>query len=103
AQCSFLYLYTIRQLCADRRQRRLQPDARVRRAADDLQRRILADRDLADAQLVGIRMRLARDDLADHHAVEPRAEGLDRLDFESGHGQAPAQLVAAGGWIDEFT
>ena len=47
-------------------QRHLDADARIRRAADDVQQRALPHVDLAHAQAVGVRMLHGFLDLADH-------------------------------------
>ena len=67
------------------RERRLHAGAYVRRAADDLQERRAAARDLADGQLVGVRMALDREHFAHDDALEITGGRLDRLDLESAH------------------
>jgi hypothetical protein len=64
-----------RQLGADERARRLHPGAHVRRAADDRERLASADVDRADAQPIGVRMRLDRSTLA---TTTPRNGGARR-------------------------
>ncbi len=72
------------------RERRLHPGMNVGCAADDRER-LAAARDLADGQLVGPRMALDRQHLADHDAGEGLRGRLDRLDLDTAHGQARAQ------------
>ena len=83
----------------------LRPDARIRRAADDLQQLPPSAVDgahLAHLQLVGLRMSRGFDDLRDHHADERRRGGLERFELEAGHGQARAELLRAPRHIDEI-
>ena len=56
-------------------------------ASDDLHRLLLADIELADLQMVGIRVIDNLEDLAGHNVVDLRAEVVNLLDLGAGHGQ----------------
>ena len=56
-------------------------------AGDDLHRLLLADIELADLQMVGIRVIDNLEDLAGHNVVDLRAEVVDLLDLGAGHSQ----------------
>ena len=78
----------------------LETRARVRRAADDLQRRAGAVVDGADAQPVGVRMLLGGDDLRDLEGLEFLGLVLDALDLEPDHGQLFDDLVERGDRVE---
>ena len=59
----------------------------IRCAGDDLHRLLLADIELADLQMVGIRVIDNLEDLAGHNVVDLRAEVVNLLDLGAGHGQ----------------
>ena len=79
----------------DRREHALHPGARVRRAADDLNR-ARAGFDDADPQPVGVGMRLGLDDVADDEAGVLGARVLDALDLEADAGQRVDDLGERG-------
>ena len=56
-------------------------------AGDDLHRLLLADIELADLQMVGIRVIDNLEDLAGHNVVDLRAEVVNLLDLGAGHSQ----------------
>ena len=56
-------------------------------AGDDLHRLLLADIELADLQMVGVRMVDNGQDLAGHNVFDLCAEVVDLLDLGAGHGQ----------------
>ena len=56
-------------------------------ASDDLRRLLLADIELADLQMVGVRMVDNGQDLAGHNVFDLCAEVVDLLDLGAGHGQ----------------
>ena len=56
-------------------------------AGDDLHRLLLADIELADLQMVGIRVIDNLEDLAGNNVVDLRAEVVNLLDLGAGHGQ----------------
>ena len=91
-QLGFLDLEVARQFGADHGEGNLQARAHVGRAADDLEG-LAAVADLADAQLVGVRMLFGREHLADHHAAEGAGDRQVGVDLEADHGQASDQLV----------
>ena len=61
----------------------------------------LADIDGAKLQLVGVRMLLDAQHLGDDDIRKVGAGGTAFLDFEAGHGQYMAELLARQGGIDE--
>ena len=81
---------------------RLEASARIRCAADDLQRLTAADRHPADTQLVRVRVLLAGDDFADDDAVECGADRFDPFDLEAGHRQSVAEPVTVRLDRDKF-
>ena len=56
-------------------------------AGDDLHRLLLADIELADLQMVGVRVIDNLEDLAGHNVVDLRAEVVNLLDLGAGHSQ----------------
>ncbi len=92
AQLGLLDLEVARQFGADHGEGDLQARAHVGRAADDLEG-LATVADLADAQLVGVRVLLGRQHLADDHAAERAGNRDHGVDLEAGHGQASHQLV----------
>ena len=56
-------------------------------AGDDLHRLLLADIELANFQMVGVRMVDNGQDLAGHNVFDLCAEVVDLLDLGAGHGQ----------------
>ncbi|ABA47491.1 hypothetical protein BURPS1710b_1895 [Burkholderia pseudomallei 1710b] len=82
-----------RQLRADERDRHLDARRDIRRAADDLQRRAGAGVDLANVELVGIRMLDHLEHAADDDLLGRRRGRAQRLDLEPRHRQRVRQLV----------
>src|SRR6185437_11707679 len=83
-------------------ERRRHPGARVRRPTDDLEMPRRAGVNFALIQAIGVGMAFDVEHLGNKHAVESRCAMLDALDLESGHREAPAQLVDIGLERDEF-
>ena len=79
----------------------LHADGRVRRAADDRERRTGARVDAADAQALGVGMRRDRVDPRDHDAGERRCGACRVLDFEARHRQRIGEPRAVQRRIDE--
>ena len=85
-------------------ERSLQTRTRVGRATDDLQElRALPRRHATDLQLVGLRVPLGRDDFGDDNLRERRRRRLERVELESRHGQARAQLACRPRHVDPFS
>src|SRR5262249_37408524 len=76
---------------ADGREHGLEPGPRIGRAANDLER-LAADIHFADAQLVGIGMRLRREHMTNAEARELLRRILYALDFEAEIGEAFADF-----------
>ncbi len=72
----------------------------VRRAADDLDIRAVAGIDDADAETIGIRMRLGRDHPGDAEGREIPGQVLDALDLEADHGQPLGDAVDGGDGVE---
>ena len=90
----------VRKRRADRRERRLQAHARIRRAAHDLQ--LLAARvHAAHLQLVGLRMLLRADDLGHDDARERSVVRLDAFHFQASHREPMRELGARRLQVDE--
>ncbi len=102
AQLALLYLEIAGQFRAHRRQRIFAADRDIGRAAHHLQRLALAQRHAAYAQLVGIGMLFERNDLADTQVGQPRAQALDRVDLQTGHGQLCNQFVGRNRRVNPF-
>ena len=85
---------------AGRREHALHAGARVRRAAHDLHRLAGAGVDHADAQPVGVRMLLGRDDIRDRVRRKRLGLVLDRLDLEPDARQRLDDLVEGGGGVE---
>ena len=81
----------------------LHADGDVRRAADDLLHRSVADIDAADVEPVGVRVLAHFEHVADDDLGEGRRDGFVFLDFEAGHGQEVRKLVTAAFGGDEGT
>ncbi|CUJ54402.1 Uncharacterised protein [Achromobacter xylosoxidans] len=96
-------LHAAGQFRADAGQRHLQAGGRVGRAADDLQQRAGAVIDLADAQLVGVRVRGDLDDVRDHHARERGRGRHGVFDFQAGHGEPVREFIGCDRRIDQRT
>ncbi|MDT4829886.1 hypothetical protein FQZ97_633200 [compost metagenome] len=92
-QLGLLDLEVAGQFGADHGEGDLQAGAHVGRAAHDLEG-LAAVADLADAQLVGVRVLFGAQHLAHDHAAEGTGHRGDAVDFEAGHGQTSHQLVA---------
>ena len=77
---------------AGRRQRNLAPDAKIRRATDDLPlaRAIVH---LAEREPVGVRVRLLGQHLGDHDALETAGHLLDTLDLKADHRQPLGEFL----------
>ena len=78
---------------ARRREHALHARARIRRAADDLDRLAVAGIDDAHTQPVGIRMRLGLEHARDAERRERLALVLDALDFKPDHGEHLGDLA----------
>ena len=91
-----------RQLGTDERARHLDAGANVGRAADDGKRLRRADVDHAQAQSIGIRVRLDRAHRAHDDAMKRRRHCTYRFDLEPRHGQALGQLGRADRRIAEL-
>ena len=101
AQLGFLDLQVAGQQGADPGERRLQAFAGVGGAAHHREG-ALAVTHFTDAQLVGVRVRLAADDLPHHHTGERRCRRLHGVHFQAGHGQLVGQGVAIDVRVDPF-
>jgi len=92
-QLGFLDLEIARQLGTDHCERNLQARTHVWRTAHDLESfRAIAD--LANAQLVGVRVLLGTQYLAHHHTTECTGGRRNAIDLKTGHRQTSNQLVA---------
>jgi len=80
---------------ADRREGGDEAGARVRGAANDFEL-ALRGFDLADLQLVGVRVLRRTDDARNRERCELLAGVLDGFDFETSHGHALDDIVDAG-------
>ena len=87
-------------LGTDGGKRRHQPGACVRRATDDLQRRIATGIDLANLQLVGFRMLLCRHDARHHHAIKRVTQHGHFFDLEADRGQRRRERIARSRGLD---
>ena len=83
-----------RQLGADQRQRHLDADARVGRAAHDVEQGALPRVDLAHAQAIGVGMLHRFLDLADHDLGEGRRHRPALFDLEAAHRERLGQFGA---------
>ncbi|MNQ59612.1 hypothetical protein D3C85_738660 [compost metagenome] len=92
-QLGLLDLEVAWQLGADHGERNLQARAHVWRTANNLEGfRTVAD--LAHAQLVGVRVLLGAEHLANDHATENTGGRRNAIDLKTGHRQTSNQLVA---------
>ena len=86
-------LHAIRQRDARLCERGFQPDTYVRSAADDVEQRAAAVGDLADAELVGIRVSAAFDDLTDDDIFERLPLVNQAVDLVAEHGQPMGEFL----------
>ena len=85
--------FRIRKNRADGRQRNHIARVAVRSAADDLKDVPASRIDLADGQMVGIRVFFAADDFCDNYAGGNHAAGCDLFHFKSRHRQRVRQFL----------
>jgi hypothetical protein len=96
-------LHAAGQFRAHAGQRHFQTGRGVGRAADDLQAFAGAVVHLADAQLVGVRMRRDLDDVSHYHARESGRRGHGVFDFQAGHRKPVREFVGCDRGIDQRT
>ncbi|MNU38697.1 hypothetical protein D3C71_273740 [compost metagenome] len=96
-------LHAAGQFRAHAGQRHLQAGGGVGRAAHDLQAFAGTVVDLADAQLVGVRVRSDIDDMAHDHAGEGGCGGHGVFDFQAGHGEPVREFVGCDRGVDQRT
>ncbi len=96
-------LHASGQFRAHAGERHLQAGGRVGRATHDLQAFARAVVDLANAQLVGVRVRGDFDDVRDDHAGEGGRGGLGFFDFQAGHREPVREFIGCDRRIDQRT
>ncbi|MNV09557.1 hypothetical protein D3C71_1000540 [compost metagenome] len=92
-QLGFLDLEVARQFGTDGGERDLQARAHVWRTAHDLES-LRAIADLANTQLVGVRVLFGAEHLTHDHATENTGGRRNAIDLKTGHRQTSNQLVA---------
>jgi hypothetical protein len=102
AQLGALDLEIPRQTGPDGRHRHLHIRRDIGRAADDLERGVLADIDRADTQLGGVRMRLDTEHMADPDPTENRGCRFDRVDLQPRHAELIGQALGIDRRVHPF-
>ena len=102
AQLGALDLEIPRQTGADGRHRHLHVRRDIGRAADDLERGVLADIDRADTQLGGVRMRLDAEHMPDLDPTENRRRRFDRVDLQPRHAELIGQTLGIDRRVHPF-